>query len=253
MLLCAAAWSLRPYGWALWENIQQALDRRFKAADYVNAAFPLLIPRSFIDKEQSHVAGFSPELAVVTIGGGEEARRAAGDDPPDFRDHHRPRLRQMDTVCAICPCSSINGIAWCAGNYVPSFSCARWKFTGRRATPRTPPSTKPEAVLRQMLEIYTDFAINEAAVPVIPGRKSASERFAGADQTYSIEAMMGDCKALQAGTSHNLGQNFAKVVSTSTSSISTAMAFCNIAGRLPGVFPRDSLARLSWFTATIKS
>ncbi len=88
---------VRPYGWALWENITAALDSRFKATGHVNAAFPLLIPRSFIEKEKSHVAGFSPELAVVTHGGGEEARRAAG-DPPHVGNDHRPRLREVDSV-----------------------------------------------------------------------------------------------------------------------------------------------------------
>ena len=88
---------VRPYGWALWENITAALDSRFKATGHVNAAFPLLIPRSFIEKEKSHVAGFSPELAVVTHGGGEEAGRAAGDSS-HFGNDHRPRLCEMDSV-----------------------------------------------------------------------------------------------------------------------------------------------------------
>src|SRR5208283_61997 len=137
---------VRPYGWALWENITAALDRRFKATGHVNAAFPLLIPRSFIDKEKSHVAGFSPELAVVTHGGGEE----------------------LAEPLVIRPTSeTIVGTAYAT-------------------------LAEAEAETRQMLDIYTDFAVNEAAVPVIPGRKSLSERFAGADQTFSIEAMMGD-------------------------------------------------------------
>ena len=200
---------VRPYGWALWENIQQALDRRFKATGHVNAAFPLLIPRSFIEKEKSHVAGFSPELAVVTHGGGAE----------------------LEEPLVIRPTSeTIIGHAW--AKWIQSYrdlpvlmnqwnSVVRWElrtklflrtleFFWQEGHTAHATAEEAEAETRQMLEIYAEFAINDAAVPVIPGRKSLSERFAGADQTYSIEAMMGDGKALQSGTSHNLGQNFAK-------------------------------------------
>jgi prolyl-tRNA synthetase len=200
---------VRPYGWALWENITAALDRRFKATGHLNAAFPLLIPKSFIEKESSHVAGFSPELAVVTIGGGEK----------------------LEEPLVIRPTSeTIIGHAY--AKWIQSYrdlpvlinqwnSVVRWELRTKLflrtleffwQEGHTAHATLEEAEFetRQMLDIYTDFAVNEAAVPVIPGRKSASERFAGADQTYSIEAMMGDGKALQSGTSHNLGQNFAK-------------------------------------------
>ena len=200
---------VRPYGWALWENIQQALDRRFKATGHLNAAFPLLIPRSFIDKEQSHVAGFSPELAVVTHGGGEE----------------------LEEPLVIRPTSeTIIGHAY--AKWIHSYrdlpvlinqwnSVVRWEmrtklflrtleFFWQEGHTAHATYEEAEAETRQMLDIYTDFAVNDAAIPVIPGRKSLSERFAGADQTYSIEAIMGDGKALQSGTSHNLGQNFAR-------------------------------------------
>ena len=200
---------VRPYGWALWENITAALDSRFKATGHVNAAFPLLIPRSFIDKEKSHVAGFSPELAVVTHGGGEK----------------------LDEPLVIRPTSeTIIGHAY--AKWIQSYrdlpilinqwnSVVRWELRTKLflrtleffwQEGHTAHATLEEAEFetRQMLDIYTDFAVREAAVPVIPGRKSDSERFAGADQTFSIEAMMGDGKALQAGTSHKLGQNYAK-------------------------------------------
>jgi len=200
---------VRPYGWALWENITAALDQRFKATGHVNAAFPLLIPRSFIDKEKSHVAGFSPELAVVTHGGGEK----------------------LEEPLVIRPTSeTIIGHAY--AKWIQSYrdlpvlinqwnSVVRWElrtrlflrtleFFWQEGHTAHATAEEGEAETRQMLDVYTDFAVREAAIPVIPGRKSEAERFAGADQTYSIEAMMGDGKALQAGTSHNLGQNFAK-------------------------------------------
>jgi prolyl-tRNA synthetase len=193
----------------LWENIQQALDLRFKATGHVNAAFPLLIPQSFLEKEKSHVEGFSPELAVVTVGGG----------------------KTLEEPLVIRPTSeTIIGHAY--AKWIKSYrdlpvlinqwnSVVRWElrtklflrtleFFWQEGHTAHATYEEAEAETRQMLDIYTDFAVNEAAIPVIPGRKSESERFAGADQTYSIEAMMGDGKALQAGTSHNLGQNFAK-------------------------------------------
>jgi prolyl-tRNA synthetase len=200
---------VRPYGWALWENITAALDSRFKATGHVNAAFPLLIPRSFIEKEKSHVAGFSPELAVVTHGGGEK----------------------LDEPLVIRPTSeTIIGHAY--AKWIQSYrdlpvlinqwnSVVRWElrtklflrtleFFWQEGHTAHATAEEAEAETRQMVDVYTDFARNVAAIPVIPGRKSDSEKFAGADITYSLEAMMGDGKALQFCTSHNLGQNFAR-------------------------------------------
>ncbi len=200
---------VRPYGWALWENIQQALDRRFKATGHQNVAFPLLIPRSFIDREKHHVEGFSPELAVVTIGGGE----------------------QLAEPLVIRPTSeTIIGHMW--SKWIQSYrdlpvlmnqwnSVVRWEMRTKLflrtlefywQEGHTAHATREEAEseTRQMLEIYADFAEKDAAIPVISGRKSEAEKFAGAEITYAIEAMMGDGKALQSGTSHFLGQNFAQ-------------------------------------------
>ena len=200
---------VRPYGWALWENIQQALDRRFKATGHQNVAFPLLIPKSFIEKEKHHVEGFSPELAVVTIGGGEE----------------------LAEPLIVRPTSeTIIGNMW--AKWIQSYrdlpvlmnqwnSVVRWELRTKLflrtlefywQEGHTAHATRQEAwdETRQMLDIYTDFAVADAAVPVIPGRKSDAEKFAGADTTFSLEAMMGDCKALQFCTSHFLGQNFAQ-------------------------------------------
>jgi prolyl-tRNA synthetase len=200
---------VRPYGWALWENITAQLDRRFKATGHVNAAFPLLIPQSFISKEQSHVAGFSPELAVVTHGGGEKLEEPLVIRPTSetIIGHAYAKWIQSyrDLPVLINQWNSV--VRW---ELRTKLFLRTLEFYWQEGHTAHATYEEAEAETRQMLDIYTDFAVNEAAIPVIPGRKSASERFAGADATYSIEAMMGDGKALQAGTSHNLGQNFAK-------------------------------------------
>ncbi len=200
---------VRPYGWALWENITAALDRRFKATGHVNAAFPLLIPRSFIDKEKSHVAGFSPELAVVTHGGGEELTEPLVIRPTSetIIGHAYAKWIQSyrDLPVLINQWNSV--VRW---ELRTKLFLRTLEFFWQEGHTAHATSAEAEAETRQMLDIYTDFAVADAAIPVVPGRKSLSERFAGADQTYSIEAMMGDKKALQSATSHNLGQNFAK-------------------------------------------
>ncbi|HVB88504.1 MAG TPA: proline--tRNA ligase [Candidatus Dormibacteraeota bacterium] len=200
---------VRPYGWALWENITAALDKRFKATGHVNAAFPLLIPRSFIDKEKSHVAGFSPELAVVTHGGGEKLEEPLVIRPTSetIIGHAYAKWIQSyrDLPVLINQWNSV--VRW---ELRTKLFLRTLEFFWQEGHTAHATAEEAEAETRQMLDVYTDFARTEAAIPVIPGRKSAAERFAGANETYSIEAMMGDGKALQAGTSHNLGQNFAK-------------------------------------------
>jgi prolyl-tRNA synthetase len=204
---------IRPYGYALWENVQQALDQRFKATGHKNAYFPLFIPESFIKKEAQHVEGFAPELAVVTHGGGKELEE---------RLIVRPTSETIINAMFAQWVHSYRDLPllinqWC--------NVVRWEMRTRlflRTTEflwqegHTAHATAEEAqeeTLR-MLDVYADFAENEAAIPVIPGRKSESEKFAGAVNSYSIEAMMGNTWALQAGTSHFLGQNFAKAFGT---------------------------------------
>ncbi|HCS38481.1 MAG TPA: proline--tRNA ligase [Anaerolineaceae bacterium] len=200
---------VRPLGWALWENIQSALDKRFKDTGHVNAAFPLLIPMSFLQKEKEHVKGFSPELAVVTHGGGQEL-----EEPLVVRPTSETIIGYMYSKW-IKSYRDLPVLINQWGNVV------RWEMRTRPflrtlefywQEGHTAHATEKEAdeETMRMLEVYTRFAVDEAAVPVIPGRKSDTERFAGAVRTYSIEAMMGDTKALQSGTSHLLGQNFAK-------------------------------------------
>ncbi len=199
---------VRPYGWALWENMTAALDRRFKATGHVNAAFPLLIPMSFFEKEKEHVEGFSPELAVVTIGGGEKL-----EEPLVIRPTSETIIGTMYSKWI----KSYRDLPVLINQWG---SVVRWEMRTKLFlrtlefywqeghTAHATPEECQEETLR-MLEVYANFAIEDGAIPVVKGRKSQSEKFAGADNSYSIEAMMGDTKALQAGTSHNLGQNFA--------------------------------------------
>src|SRR5882724_7264577 len=200
---------VKPYGWALWENIQGALDRRFKATGHVNAAFPLLIPKSFLEKEKQHVEGFSPELAVVTIGGGEELTEPLVVRPTSetiIGHAYAQWIKSYrDLPVLINQWNSV--VRWELRTKLFLRTLEFWWQEGHTAHATY---EEAEAETRQMLDVYTDFAVNEAAVPVIPGVKSEAEKFAGALHSYTIEAMMGDKRALQSGTSHNLGQNFAK-------------------------------------------
>ena len=200
---------IRPYGYGLWENMVAGLDRRFKETGHVNAYFPMLIPESFMHKEAEHVEGFSPELAVVTHGGGKKLEEPLVIRPTSetiIWDMYRKWIQSHRDLPLL-----INQWA----------NVVRWEMRTRlflRTTEflwqegHTAHATAQEAqeeTLR-MLDVYADFAETEMAVPVIKGLKTEQEKFAGAVSTYCIETLMGDRKALQAGTSHNLGQNFAK-------------------------------------------
>ncbi len=200
---------IRPRGYALWERIQQALDRMFKETGHQNAYFPLLIPESFLKKEAEHVEGFAPELAVVTHGGGEKL-----EEPLVIRPTSETIIWGMYKKWI----QSYRDLPLLINQWA---NVLRWEKRTRlflRTTEflwqegHTAHATSEEAqeeTLR-MLEVYRKFAEDYMAIPVYTGVKSQSEKFAGAVNTYAIEAMMQDKKALQAGTSHNLGQNFAK-------------------------------------------
>ncbi len=200
---------IKPYGYTLWERIRDELDRRFKATGHVNAYFPLFIPMSFLEKERHHVEGFSPELAIVTHGGGQKL-----EEPLVVRPTSETIIGHMYAKWI----QSYRDLPVLINQWA---NVVRWEMRTRlflRTTEflwqegHTAHATEQEAIEEtlRMLDVYTDFAANEAAIPVIPGRKSESEKFAGAVASYTIEAMMKDGKALQAGTSHFLGQNFAK-------------------------------------------
>ncbi|MCK4599170.1 proline--tRNA ligase, partial [Candidatus Bipolaricaulota bacterium] len=200
---------IKPYGYELWENIQGALDRRFKATGHKNAYFPLLIPMSFIHKEAEHVEGFAPELAVVTHGGGKELEEPLVVRPTSETviGHAFAEWIQSYRDLPLLINQWSNVVRW---EKRPRLFLRTTEFLWQEG--HTAHATKEEAQeeTMRMLEIYADFAINEAAIPVIKGLKSTQEKFAGADVSYSIEAMMGNKWALQSGTSHNLGQNFSK-------------------------------------------
>lgn len=200
---------IRPYGYALWENVQQALDTRFKATGHVNAYFPLFIPYSFLQKEAEHVEGFSPELALVTHAGGEELAEPVVVRPTSetIINHYYSQWVQSWRDLPILINQWANVVRWELRTR-PFLRTSEFLWQEGHTAHAAFEEAEEETL--KMLGVYADFAVNEAAIPVIQGRKSENERFAGADNTYTIEAMMGDGKGLQSGTSHNLGQNFAK-------------------------------------------
>jgi prolyl-tRNA synthetase len=200
---------IRPYGYALWEHIQSLLDRRFKDTGVMNAYFPLLIPRSFLEKEAEHVEGFAPELAWVTRGGGEELEEPLAIRPTSetIIGHSYSRWVQSYRDLPLLINQWNNVMRW-EKRTTLFLRTSEFLWQEGHTAHRT--LEEAEERTRMMLEVYRDFAENDAAIPVIPGRKTENEKFAGALRTYSIEALMGDGKALQSATSHNLGQNFAK-------------------------------------------
>ncbi len=200
---------IRPYGYAIWEHIQRLLDARFKATGHVNAYFPLFIPESLLMKEKEHVEGFAPQVAWVTRGGDEELEE---------RLIVRPTSEVIIGTMYAKWVKSYRDLPVLINQWA---NVVRWEKVTRpflRTTEflwqegHTAHETADEAEVEtlKILALYKEFAENELAMPVVDGIKSESEKFAGASRTYSIEAMMGDGRALQAGTSHNLGQNFAK-------------------------------------------
>lgn len=213
---------IKPHGYGIWESVQKDLDARFKATGHVNAYFPMFIPQSFLSKEAEHVEGFAKECALVTH---HRLRSSAdGGVEPD-------PAAKLEEPLVVRPTSET--IIWhMYGKWIKSHrdlpllinqwaNVVRWEMRTRPflrtaeflwQEGHTAHATKDEAVeeATKMLGVYSDFAHETLAIPVIPGVKSATERFAGADETYTIEAMMQNGWALQAGTSHFLGQNFAK-------------------------------------------
>ncbi|HWG27009.1 proline--tRNA ligase [Actinospica sp.] len=213
---------IRPYGYRVWELIQAELDRRIKDTGHENAYFPLFIPESYLKREAEHVEGFSPELAVVTHAGGKEL-----EEPLIVRPTSETVVGEMMAKWI----SSYRDLPLLLNQWA---NVVRWELRPRlflRTTEflwqegHTAHDGAADAMREtmQMLDVYTEVARDIAAIPVVPGEKTPGERFAGAVQTFSIEGMVRDGKALQAGTSHYLGTNFAKAF---------GIEFSNDAGRL---------------------
>ncbi|NDJ54496.1 MAG: proline--tRNA ligase [Chloroflexi bacterium] len=200
---------IKPYGYELWENIKNALDIRFKQTGHKNAYFPLFIPMSFLQKEAEHVEGFAPELAVVTHGGGKELEEPLVVRPTSETviGHSFSQWIQSHRDLPLLINQWANVVRW---ELRTRLFLRTTEFLWQEGHTAHATAEEAEAETMQMLDIYADFARNEAAIPVIKGRKSNQEKFAGAEASYTIEGMMGNVWALQAGTSHYLGQNFAK-------------------------------------------
>ena len=201
---------IRPYGYAIWELIQASLDARLKATGHVNAYFPLFIPESLLRKEAAHVEGFAPQVAWVTRGGDEDLQ-----EPLIVRPTSEAIIGTMyakwiqswrDLPILINQWANV--VRW---EKVTRPFLRTTEFLWQEGHTAHATEAEAEAEALRMLGVYKDFAERELAIPVIDGRKTESERFAGAQVTYSIEALMGDGRALQLGTSHMLGQNFSKV------------------------------------------
>jgi prolyl-tRNA synthetase len=201
---------IRPYGYAIWEHMQRLLDERIKATGHQNAYFPLLIPESLLKKEAEHVEGFAPECAWVTHGGREELeeRYAVRPTSEAIICHMYARWIESYRDLPVLINQWGNVMRW---EKVTRLFLRTAEFLWQEG--HTAHATEAEALeeVLRMLEVYRDFCERELAIPVYGGPKSQREKFAGAEMTYAIEALMRDGKALQAGTSHHLGQHFAKV------------------------------------------
>ena len=201
---------IRPWGYAIWERMQRELDDRIKAAGAANAYFPLLIPESYLRREAEHVEGFSPELAVVTIGGGKQLEEPLVIRPTSETIIGESMARWIESYrdLPLLLNQWANVLRW---ELRPRLFLRTTEFLWQEG--HTAHSTETEAreyAHRILHEVYEDVLVNVLSIPVVLGRKTVRERFAGATSTYTLEAMTGDGKALQMGTSHELGQNFAR-------------------------------------------
>lgn len=216
---------IKPYGYAIWENIKEILDKKIKESGAKNAYFPLFIPEKFLKKEKEHIEGFSPEVAVVTFAGGKKLKEALIIRPTSetIINYSFSRWVKSQKDLPLLINQWVNVVRW---ELRPRLFLRTTEFLWQEG--HTAHSQKEEADdrARMMLEMYKDFLENYMAIPVIVGKKSETEKFAGALHTYTLEAMMQDGKALQVATSHNLGQNFAKAFNIQFSDIDGSSKFC---------------------------
>jgi prolyl-tRNA synthetase len=200
---------IRPYGYAMWEHVQRELDTRIKATGHVNAYFPLLIPESLLMREAEHVEGFAPQVAWVTRGGTEELEERLIVRPTSetiFGVMYQKWIQSWRDLPVLIN-QWANVVRWEKVTR-PFLRTTEFLWQEGHTAHETEAEAQEETL--KILALYKDVCENVLAIPVMDGQKSDSEKFAGASKTYSIEALMGDGRALQAGTSHNLGQNFAK-------------------------------------------
>ncbi len=200
---------IRPLGYGIWERMQRALDDMFKATGHVNAYFPLFIPESFLSKEAEHVEGFAPECAVVTLGGGKQLEERLVVRPTSETIIYSMFAKWVQSYrdLPLLYNQWANVVRW---EMRTRLFLRTMEFLWQEGHTAHATHDEAEAETRRMLGVYREFMEQYMAMPVITGLKTDSERFAGALRTYACEALMQDNKALQAGTSHNLGQNFAK-------------------------------------------
>lgn len=200
---------IRPHGYGVWERMQRALDDMFKATGHVNAYFPLFIPESFLSKEAEHVEGFAPECAVVTHGGGKQLEERLVVRPTSETIIYSMFAKWVQSYrdLPLLYNQWANVVRW---EMRTRLFLRTMEFLWQEGHTAHATHDEAEAETRRMLGVYREFMEGWMAMPVITGQKTDSEKFAGALRTYACEAMMQDNKALQAGTSHNLGQNFAK-------------------------------------------
>ena len=201
---------IRPYGFAIWENIQSLLDRRIKESGHMNAYFPLFIPEGFLQKEAEHLEGFAPEVAWVTHGGQEELEERLAVRPTSeaiIGNMYAKWIKSWRDLPVLIN-QWANIVRWEKVTR-PFLRTTEFLWQEGHTAHETSPEAQEETLM--ILSLYREFVETELAIPVITGMKSEREKFAGAVKTYAIEAMMSDGKALQMGTSHNLGQNFSKV------------------------------------------
>ncbi len=217
---------IRPYGYAIWENIQKILDQRFKDTGHENIYMPMFIPESLLNKEKDHVEGFAPEVAWVTHGGSEQLTERLCVRPTSetlFCDHYKDIIHSYRDLPKLYN-------QWC--------SVVRWEKTTRPflrsreflwQEGHTMHATREEAEAEtlQMLETYANFYEKDLAIPVIRGRKTDKEKFAGAEATYTVEALMHDGKALQGGTSHYFGDGFAKAFDIKFTDKDNSVKYCH--------------------------
>jgi prolyl-tRNA synthetase len=203
---------IRPYGYAIWENIQRLLDNRIKETGHTNAYFPLFIPETFLQKETEHLEGFSPEVAWVTHGGEEELEERLAVRPTSeaiIGNMYSKWIKSWRDLPVLIN-QWANIVRW---EKVTRPFLRTTEFLWQEGHTAHETSEEAERETLMILDLYKEFVETELAIPVVSGRKTERERFAGALETYAIEALMSDGKALQMGTSHNLGQHFSKVFS----------------------------------------